>query len=124
MLTHNLHDVAVIGGGPAGLSFAASLRETHHRIVLMDKHDELKLSDPRYDGREIALTLESVQTLRALGAWERLAAEAAPPLRGARVFNGECPNALDLGRPGAPWAFRREQLTSAVPCWCAGWSMR
>jgi hypothetical protein len=34
---------------PAGLSFAASLCDTHLRIVLIYKLDELTLADPPYD---------------------------------------------------------------------------
>jgi ubiquinone biosynthesis UbiH/UbiF/VisC/COQ6 family hydroxylase len=101
MASDVLHDVIIIGAGPVGLSFAASLRGTRYRIVVVDKLDDATLADPPYDGREIALTADSIQTLRALGAWEYLGAEEAAPLHGARVFNSESLNTLDLGPPGA-----------------------
>lgn len=50
-IVNNLGNVAIIGGGPAGPSFAASLHDTHYRIVLIDKLDELTLADPPHNGR-------------------------------------------------------------------------
>ncbi len=93
------YDVVIAGAGPAGLCFAASLRDTPLRIALVDRLDEAILAGPAYDGREIALTLKSVATLRALGVWERLPSSQVAPLHGARVFNGESLRSLDLRPP-------------------------
>jgi len=92
-------DVIVVGGGPAGLCFAASLQGTPLRIALIERLEEKALAEPAYDGREIALTLRSVGTLRELGVWQRLPGEHVAPLHGARVFNGDSLESLDLQAP-------------------------
>lgn len=96
------YDIAVVGAGPAGLSFAASLRHTPLWIALIDKLSEAALADPPYDGREIALTRQSATLLRELGVWDRIASTELAPLRTARVLNGYSRDALVLGaRPGS-----------------------
>lgn len=82
------YDIAIIGAGAAGLSFALSLRDTGLRILLLEKEAESDLANPAFDGREIALTHRSVDTLKKLGAWERIPAEEISLLKNARVMNG------------------------------------
>jgi len=94
-------DVIVVGGGPAGLCFAASMHGAPLTIALIERLEEKALADPPYDGREIALTLRSVGTLRELGIWHRLPGEHVAPLHGARVFNGDSLDSLDLRAPSA-----------------------
>lgn len=92
-------DIVIVGAGPAGLSFAASLRGSGLRVALVERLAEGALADPPYDGREIALTLKSVRLMRLLGQWERIAEDERTALRGARVQNGAMQEALEL-RPG------------------------
>lgn len=108
-------DVAVIGAGPAGLSFARALSGAGLRIALVERAPEAGLAAPAYDGREIALTHRSVGLLRALGAWDRIPAEEVSPLREARVLNGKSGFALrfapeDAADPGATGPDRLGQL--------------
>ena len=49
-------DIAVIGAGPTGLSFALSLANSGLQVALIEKQSRTALADPAYDGREIALT--------------------------------------------------------------------
>ena len=74
------YDLIIVGAGPAGMSLAARLAGAPLRIALIDKTSEAALSEPAYDGREIALTRASIERLRTLGAWQRLRAEEAAPL--------------------------------------------
>jgi len=91
------HDLAIVGAGPAGLAFAASLVGSGLRVAVIERQPAAVLAAPPVDGREIALTLRSVRELQALGAWERIPAEGIAPLREARVLNGGSPFALAFG---------------------------
>ena len=81
-------DVAIIGAGPAGLCLAKALADIGLQVVLIERQSEAALADPAFDGREIALTHDSVDTLRQLGIWQRIDAHAISPLKDAKVFNG------------------------------------
>lgn len=88
------YDLIIVGAGPAGLSLAARLAEAPLRIALIDKSPAATLTDPPYDGREIALTRSSIERLRTLGAWQRLEADEAAPLSRAEVLDGASPYVL------------------------------
>ena len=81
-------DVAVIGAGPIGLSFACALAAHGLSVVLIDKQPLDALREPAFDGREIALTHATQDILKRLGIWAHIDAADMYPLRDARVFNG------------------------------------
>ncbi|AQR72400.1 5-demethoxyubiquinol-8 5-hydroxylase UbiM [Sphingomonas sp. LM7] len=93
-------DVVIVGAGPAGLALARSLRDCGLDIVMVERQPLAALTEPRFDGREIALTHGSVAILKALDAWARLPAAEISPLRAARVLNGGSPFALDFDADG------------------------
>lgn len=82
------YDIIIVGGGPAGLSFAASLAWSDLRLAVIERQPESALANPGYDGREIALTHRSCRVLAELGAWSRLTDQQISPLISARVLNG------------------------------------
>lgn len=90
------YDILVVGAGPAGLSFARSLRESGLNILVIEKSSLDDLRDPAPDGREIALTHLSVKLMQDLGAWQRLPAESISPIREAKVLNGNSSYFLDF----------------------------
>ncbi|HVW71294.1 MAG TPA: 5-demethoxyubiquinol-8 5-hydroxylase UbiM, partial [Steroidobacteraceae bacterium] len=90
------YDIVIIGAGPAGLCFAGSLRDTTLRIAIVERLDAIRLADPPYDGREIALTHGSARLLRELAIWQHLPAEGVSTLRSARVLNGNATEGLEL----------------------------
>lgn len=104
-------DVIIVGGGPAGLGMARALAGTGLNLTLVERQPHESLSNPAYDGREIALTHRSIATLQELGAWSRIADADRSPLREARVLNGGVTRGLtfDAG-PGA-----HSQLGMLVP---------
>jgi ubiquinone biosynthesis UbiH/UbiF/VisC/COQ6 family hydroxylase len=93
------YDVIIIGAGPAGLSFARSLGDTHLKVLLIEKSSLADLKDPQEDGREIALTHLSVTLMKKLGAWNRIETHSISPIKKARVLNGDSPYSLDFTRP-------------------------
>lgn len=87
-------DIIVVGGGPAGLSFARAMAGSGLAVSLLERQPRKALADPAYDGREIALTHRSIRALKDLGAWQRIDEHHKSPLRSARVLNGGSPLAL------------------------------
>ncbi|MGY8678501.1 UbiH/UbiF family hydroxylase [Bradyrhizobium sp. UFLA05-153] len=65
-------DVAVIGGGPAGVAAAIALAETGARTALVARRA------PYSDNRTTALLGGSVEFLDGLGVWSRCSDKAAP----------------------------------------------
>ena len=83
-----LYDVVIVGGGPVGLAFAASLRTLSLKVLLVEKSSLDVISNAQDDGREIALTHASVKILKELGAWQLITPENITPISEAQVFNG------------------------------------
>lgn len=65
------YDVAIVGGGPAGLAAAIAVAETGARAVLVARRS------PYADNRTTALLGGSVDFLDSLGVWQRCADKAA-----------------------------------------------
>ncbi len=89
-----MQDVIIIGGGPAGLSFACSLSSLGLHSTVIEKQPESSLASPAYDGREIALTHLSKHLLQQMGAWEHIPADAISLVKEAKVLDGASPYAL------------------------------
>ena len=81
-------DVVIVGAGPAGLSFAASLRGMGLRVVLLERQRENELAQAPCDGREIALTWRSLRVLRETGIWQHIPPDQVFPIRQALVLDG------------------------------------
>ncbi|MCA0326863.1 MAG: 5-demethoxyubiquinol-8 5-hydroxylase UbiM [Proteobacteria bacterium] len=103
-------DLLILGAGPAGLCLARALSGRGLSIGVVEQQPLEALSAPAFDGREIALTQRSAETLRRLGLWERIGQlddAALSPLRDAQVMNGPfSPFALRIGHE----LTRREEL--------------
>lgn len=91
-------DLAIVGAGPAGLSFACALAASGLRICLVDKLAHEQLAEPDFDGRDIAMTHLSKTILEELNVWPRFSSGAIHPLKEATVQNGSSPYALHFER--------------------------
>lgn len=87
-------DVIIIGGGPAGLSFAKLLSATNLKIRIIEKQDESVLANPTYDGREIALTHHSYRIMTDIGAWAKIPPQSISLIKDAKVLNGDLTDPL------------------------------
>jgi ubiquinone biosynthesis UbiH/UbiF/VisC/COQ6 family hydroxylase len=95
MRAHSIEsDIVIVGGGPAGLSLAASLAGQGLAITVVERQTMEQLTDPLFDGREIALTHRSIRILDQLSAWTPHLRDNAAPLRAAKVLNGKSAFAL------------------------------
>jgi ubiquinone biosynthesis UbiH/UbiF/VisC/COQ6 family hydroxylase len=92
-------DLLVLGAGPAGLCLARALSGKGLSIGVVEQQPLTALREPAFDGREIALTQRSADTLRRLGLWERIEhidPAALSPLRDAQVLNGLSPRGMRI----------------------------
>ena len=90
------YDIIIIGGGPAGLSFARSLCESRLRVLVLERAPESVLAAPSIDGRDIALTHLSIKILTEMGVLQRIPADEIAPIREAKVINGNSSYCLDI----------------------------
>jgi len=68
-------DVAVIGGGIAGLAMTLALGRAGFRTVCVDPQPPEPEAAQRLDGRTTALLMPSIRALQTLGVWDRVAPE-------------------------------------------------
>jgi len=90
------YDIVVIGGGPAGLSFACSMAGLDLNVLLVEKSALESISKPRLDGREIALTHHSRKILIKLGVWALIDEAEVSALKEAKVFDGDSDSLLNF----------------------------
>lgn len=87
-MTDRKRRIAVVGAGPAGLSFARALAGTDAEIIVLERQPLSALAAPPFDGREIALTHRSMRSLRDLGVWPLIPSAEIHDMRQACVLNG------------------------------------
>jgi len=92
----NNYDVIIVGAGPAGLSFACSLLNLNLKVLLVERSNLSKISNPKSDGRETALTHNSLKILQKLGVWDLIDQSKVSPLKEAKVFDGDSDSLLNF----------------------------
>lgn len=90
------YDIVIIGAGPAGLSFARSLKDSSLKVLLVERSSLETLRTPPEDGREIALTHLSVEMMKDSGAWQQLAKDDVSPICAAKVLDGDSSYTLNF----------------------------
>jgi 2-octaprenyl-6-methoxyphenol hydroxylase len=83
-------DVAVVGGGMAGLTLGCALAGAGVRVRVLEPHPVSVQTDPGFDGRTTAIAAGSRAVLEAVGAWPAMASDAQPILD-IRVSDGHSP---------------------------------
>ncbi len=90
------YDVIIVGAGPAGLSFACSLIDLNLNILIVEKSIHEFISNPKPDGRETALTHNSLKILQSQGVWDLIDQASVSPLKEAKVFDGDSDSLLNF----------------------------
>lgn len=116
------YDVVIAGAGPVGMALAVALHHLSHRKILMVEAQEAPILPlPRLaadQGRILALSWSSVQTLSALGIWQNLGPQAIP-LSTIHVsqhgwLGSTLLHAESLGVGALGWVVREPALHSAL----------
>ena len=81
----HVYGVAVVGTGPSGLAAALALAHAGADVVAIGPAPRSS-RDGRLETRTAALLTSSVDLLRSLGVWDRLASQAAP-LKAIRIID-------------------------------------
>jgi 2-octaprenyl-6-methoxyphenol hydroxylase len=89
-MTGERYDVAIVGGGLSGTTFAATLGNAGLKVALIERLAPSALEAPAYDGRTTAITYGSRRILEAAGIWAGMA-EHACPINDIRVADGFSP---------------------------------
>ena len=82
-------DVAVVGAGPVGGSFARALAPTGLSVVLVEARAARALPSSGFDRRVYALNGHSRRFLERCEIWQRLSPERVAPVREMRVFGDD-----------------------------------
>lgn len=90
------YDVIIIGAGPAGLSFARSLADLPLSIAVIERSSISTLENPPEDGREIALTHQSVELMKTFDIWRHIPDHDISPIEAAKVFDGNSSYSLNF----------------------------
>lgn len=73
-------DIAVIGGGLAGLPLAIACAGTGMKVALIDREPPAHYVAAPFDGRSSAIAYGSQRVLDGIGVWQHLVAQAQPIL--------------------------------------------
>ncbi len=81
-------DIVIVGAGPSGLCLARSLSGQGIKIAVIEQQSIDAISNPAFDGREIALTQHSASVMKELGLWQFIEPQAISQLRDAKILDG------------------------------------
>ena len=85
---NTIFDIVVIGAGPTGIAFACGLANTKIKIAIIDKLSKVSISNPKLDGREIALTHQSIKILKKIDVWSHIPKKLMSVIKEARILDG------------------------------------
>ena len=81
-------DIVIVGAGPSGLCLARALSGQGLTIAVIEQQSLDAISNPAFDGREIALTQSSASAMKDFGLWQLIEPQAISQLRDAKILDG------------------------------------
>ena len=106
-----MFDIVIVGAGPAGMAFACGFANTNIKIAIVDKLPNKALTNPRVDGREIALTHHSIKILNELGVWNKIPKKIISEIKEAKILDGNSAYFLNFNHQ----EIKRENLGYLIP---------
>lgn len=91
----NRYDVAIVGGGPAGLTLAATLAQLGLSIALIERAPFPSQLLPAFDGRTTAIAYQGYKLLEDTGLWREME-KLASPINTIRVADQNTRHVLDF----------------------------
>jgi len=88
-------DIAIIGGGLAGASLAASLADLGQKVALIERQPP-PAPVAEWDSRVYTLTPASIEFLDRIGAWRGVPTERVTPIHDIQVFGDDERSRLDF----------------------------
>lgn len=88
-------DVAIVGGGLAGMTTAALLSTYGIRTVCIDRDDPALITQAQYDIRTTAISYGSQRVIAAAGAWEERILDPCP-IRDIHIMDNGSPVLLEF----------------------------
>jgi len=82
-------DIVIVGGGPIGIAFACGFADTKIKVAIIDKIPKSAMTHPKIDGREIAITQQSIKILEKLNVWKFISKKSISAIKEARVLDGD-----------------------------------
>jgi len=113
-------DIAIIGGGPVGLTTAIGLRQAGFSVLLIERGDpQHDWQSSRYDGRVYAIAPRSAKLLDDLGVWPGIAAARISPYAEMRVWDRHPERALrfaaaDAGAAELGWIVEHSLIAARL----------
>jgi len=107
--------MVIAGGGPVGLALAAASSTFDVRVIEASPARTAPLPE-EFDVRVYAISPGSRDLLRDLGAWERVDARRAAPVRRMEIFGDDGARLAFSARPGASlaWILEAGRLARAI----------
>ena len=108
---NTIFDIVIVGAGPAGIAFACGFADTNIKIAIVDKLTKNHISNPKIDGREIALTHHSVKILKKLNVWDNISNKLISVIKEARILDGDSTYFLNFNHQ----EIQKENLGYLIP---------
>ena len=108
---NTIFDIVVVGAGPAGIAFACGFADASIKIAIVDKLSKVFISNPKIDGREIALTHHSVKILKKLNVWRNISNKSISVIKEARILDGNSTYFLNFNHQ----EIQKENLGYLIP---------
>lgn len=117
------YDVAIVGGGLAGLATALALADAGARVAIIERQSKVTRLDTAFDGRTSAISYANFRMFDRLGVGSVMR-EGAEPIHRILITDGRPASRPGKDGPGAFWlSFLDQELTNRPDAEPLGWML-